>query len=143
MLLDLDGVVYRGDQAIPGAPEALERVRRLGIRMLFLTNNSARTPEQVAAKLEGIGVRAAPDEVLTSALATAHALGRELAGLDRGSPTAFVIGERGIREALSGVGIELLDGEPDAVDAVVIGWDRSVDYAKLRTAALLVQGGAR
>src|SRR5438128_3921435 len=57
--------------------------------------------------------------------------------------TAFVIGERGIREALEHVGIRILDGEAGQADLVVVGWDRSVDYPKLRTAALLVQRGAR
>jgi glycerol 3-phosphatase-2 len=139
LFVDLDGVVYRGDQVVDAAPTVLDRVRALGIRVLFLTNNSARTPEEVAGRLEAFGVRTEPREVLTSALATSAMLLREGASGQR----AFVIGERGIREALQGVGIEVLDGEPEAADLVVVGWDRSVDYAKLRTASLLVQRGAR
>src|SRR2546426_300991 len=57
--------------------------------------------------------------------------------------TAFVIGERGIREALEGAGVVLVDGEPERTDLVVVGWDRDADYAKLRTASLLVERGAR
>jgi len=53
------------------------------------------------------------------------------------------VGERGIREALSSAGVRVIDGEPDAVDHVVVGWDRDVTYAKLRTASLLIQRGAR
>jgi glycerol 3-phosphatase-2 len=139
LLVDLDGVVYRGDQAIPAAVETLPEVRRRGPRVLFLTNNSARTPGQVAEKLRGLGIAAEPEDVLTSAVATAALLRREGSeGL-----TAFVIGERGIREALEQAGIRLLDGEPERADLVVVGWDRSVDYAKLRAASLLVQRGAR
>jgi 4-nitrophenyl phosphatase len=139
ILLDLDGVVYRGDVAVPAAVVTLLRIRERGARILFLTNNSARTPEQVADKLRGLGVEADPGEVLTSAMATASMLKRE----GSGARTAFVIGERGIREALAGAGIEVRDGEPDRTDLVVVGWDRTVDYAKLRTASLLVQRGAR
>ena len=139
IFLDLDGVVYRGDQAVPGASEVLEQLRALGVPLLFLTNNSSRTPEQVATKLTGLGMRADPSEVLTSAMATAAMLRRESAA----GQTAFVVGEQGVRDALSAAGIHLLDGEPDQADLVVVGWDRSFDYAKLRTAALLVQRGAR
>jgi glycerol-1-phosphatase len=139
LFVDLDGVVYRGDQAVAGAPVVLDEVRALKVKLLFLTNNSARTPEQVARMLEKLGVHAEPSEVLTSALATAAMLRREGARGKR----AFVIGERGVREALQGVGIEVLDGEPERADLVVVGWDRAADYARLRTASLLVERGAR
>jgi glycerol 3-phosphatase-2 len=139
LFVDLDGVVYRGDQLVPGAARVLDEVRRTGTGLLFLTNNSSKTPGQVASKLESMGVRARPQEVLTSAVATAAMLRGE--GQDGRS--AFVIGERGIREALAEAGVTVLDGEPDRSDLVVVGWDRSADYAKLRTAALLVQRGAR
>jgi len=139
LFIDLDGVVYRGDQAIPAAVHVLPELRRRGLSLLFLTNNSARTPDQVAEKLRGLGVQAEPTEILTSALATAALLRREGAA----GRTAFVIGERGVREALHAVGIQLVEGEPDRADLVVVGWDRAVDYAKLRTASLLVERGAR
>jgi HAD superfamily hydrolase (TIGR01457 family) len=139
LLLDLDGVVYRGDQPIPAAAAALPEVRRRGVRILFVTNNSARTPGQVAQKLNAMGIEAAAEEVLTSAVATAALLRRE-GGARR---SAFVIGERGIREALEQAGIRLLEGEPDRADLVVVGWDPGVDYGKLRTASLLVERGAR
>jgi len=139
LFIDLDGVVYRGDQVIPAAPSVLERLRALNAKLLFLTNNSARTPEQVAERMQKLGVQAEPQEILTSALATAAMLRRE----GSGGRKAYVVGERGIREALERVGIEVLDGEPQAADLVVVGWDRSVDYAKLKTASLLVERGAR
>ena len=139
LFIDLDGVVYRGDRPVAGAVKALPEVRGRGARILFLTNNSSRTPEEVAGKLEGLGIAARPEEVLTSGVATASMLGRE----GWGGRTAFVIGERGIREALEHAGIRILDGEADRADLVVVGWDRSADYPKLRTAGLLVQRGAR
>jgi glycerol-1-phosphatase len=136
-LLDLDGVLVRGSQAVTGAPESVRELRRRRKRPVFMTNNSSKTPAQVAAALAAVGVEASDDEVVTSADATAEVL----AGGERGR--AFVVGERGIREALADVGFELVDGEPDQADVVVVGWDRTADYAKLRRASLLVERGAR
>jgi glycerol 3-phosphatase-2 len=138
LFVDLDGVLHRGDRPVSGAAAALEEVRALGLRLVFLTNNSSRTPEEVAVRLGRMGFRVAPEEVLTSAQATADLLRRAGAA----GRTAYVLGERGLREALAGAGLELVDGEPDRADLVVVGWDRSADYARLRRAALLVQRGA-
>jgi glycerol-1-phosphatase len=136
-LFDLDGVVYRGSEAVPGAARALARLREAGRRVMFLTNNSARTPAQIVEKLGGLGVPADPGEVVTSA----QALAGLLAGRD-GDRTAFVIGEDGVREALRDAGIEVLEGEPDRVGYVVVGWDRDLTYDDLRKASVLVGRGA-
>jgi len=136
-LFDLDGVLYRASEPVPGAAEAVGALRALGKRLAFLTNNSARTPDEVAGHLRSVGVEASPDEVETSALSTAGFLRA------RDVSTAFVVGERGLRDAVSAAAVQLLDGEPDAADAVVVGWDRQVDYEKLRVASVLVQRGAR
>lgn len=141
-LLDLDGVIYRGDEAVPGAAEAVAELSTAGRRLVFLTNNSARTPEQVADKLASVGVEASPSEVLTSAQATAPLIARWAREEGR-PPTAFVIGERGVREALTSEGIEVLDDAPSEAGFVVVGWDRGVDYEKLKTASILVGRGAR
>jgi HAD superfamily hydrolase (TIGR01457 family) len=136
-LLDIDGVLMRGDEAIPHAEEAIERLRSESKPPVFMTNNSARTAGEVAAMLKGVGIAARSREVVTSALATADLLRRD--GVGR----AFVVGERGLREAVGDAGIEIIDGDPDDVDAVVVGWDRMADYARLRRASLLVERGAR
>jgi glycerol 3-phosphatase-2 len=136
VLLDLDGVLHRGSEPIAGAPETVAALHRLGVPLAFVTNNSARTPGRIAERLWAMGIEARPHEVVTSALATAALL------RGRAVRTAFVIGEEGIRGALAEAGIEVLDGEPPRADVVVVGWDRSTDYAKLRTAALLVQRGS-
>jgi HAD superfamily hydrolase (TIGR01457 family) len=135
-LFDLDGVLYRGADPVPGAAEALARLRSLGKGIAFVTNNSGRTPQRVAERLRAVGVDADAGEVETSALTTAAVLA------DRGVRSAFVVGEAGVVAALSEAGIEVAEGEPDAVDAVVVGWDRGADYTKLRVAAVLVQRGA-
>ena len=137
VLLDLDGVLYRGERPVPGAAETMGALRARSVPVVFLTNNSARTPEQVAGKLGGLGIEASPSEVVTSALATADLLAR------RGGGSAFVVGEVGVRAALSEAGIEVLDGEPEQAEYVVVGFDGHADYAKLKTASLLVQRGAR
>jgi HAD superfamily hydrolase (TIGR01457 family) len=136
ILFDLDGVLYRGEGAVPSAPPTLAELRRRGVRPVFLTNNSSRTPLQVAEKLRGIGIEAEPGEVVTSALATAELLA------ERGGGRAFVIGQDGVREALSDAGIAIVDGEPDQADLVVVGYDGGATYGSLKRASLLVQRGA-
>jgi HAD superfamily hydrolase (TIGR01457 family) len=135
-LFDLDGVIYRGNEVVPGAPDAVARIRGMGKGIAFVTNNSGRTPDAVATKLTGLGVPAKPADVETSALVTAALL----AG--RGVSEAFVVGERGIRQALQDAGIALLDGDAQHAQVVVVGWDRQADYTKLRVASLLVERGA-
>ena len=135
-LFDLDGVLYRGDDPVPHAAEALGRLRSLGKGIAFVTNNSGRSPERVAERLRSVGVDAAPAEVETSALTTASVLA------DRGVQRVFVVGEDGLRTALVAAGIGVADVDAEAVDAVVVGWDRTADYTKLRVASVLVQRGA-
>ena len=135
-LFDLDGVLYRGPSPVPHASASLARLRTLRKGVAFVTNNSGRPPSRVAERLRAVGVDATPDEIETSALTTASIL----AG--RGVGRVFVIGEDGLVRALTDAGVEVMAGEPDAVDAVVVGWDRAADYAKLRTASVLVQRGA-
>jgi glycerol-1-phosphatase len=137
ILFDLDGVLYRGEDAVPQAPPTMAELRRRGVRPVFLTNNSSRTPRQVADKLRAIGIEADPAEVVTSALATAELLA------ERGGGRAFVIGQDGVREALTDAGIRVLDGEPEEADLVVVGFDGGATYGSLKRASLLVQRGAR
>jgi HAD superfamily hydrolase (TIGR01457 family) len=135
LVCDLDGVVYSGDEAIAGAPEAINELRARGIRVVFCTNNSRSTVEQYIEKLGRLGIAAADDEVLTSAIVTAEELAR------RGDASAFVIGGDGVRKALeaAGIGIVAADG---SADVVVVGLDPSFDYAKMTDASLLVAAGA-
>lgn len=134
-LLDLDGVLYRGDSPIPGAPETVEALRSLGKRLAFVTNNSSRTPKAVVAHLASVGVDAQPAEVETSSLTTAATLS------DRSVRRAAVIGEEGLRMALTSAGIQIVPGDEEP-DAVVLGWDRHVTYDDLREASLALQRGA-
>lgn len=139
VLLDLDGTVYRGTEAVPGAARFLERLGAAGIPFLFVTNRANRSPEEVQRQLAGMGIVSRPEQVLTSAQAAA----RHLAG-----GSAYCIGEAALTAALEEAGIAIEEGRsgavPDAVpDAVVVGLDRGITYGKLETATRLILQGAR
>jgi HAD superfamily hydrolase (TIGR01457 family) len=136
LMFDLDGVLYRGSEPVPGALETMHALRAAGANVVFLTNNSSRTPEQVSAKLGGMGMKSSPAEVVTSATATADLLAV------RGGGTAFVMGGDGVVGALMDAGLRVVDGEPEEVDLVVVGIDDDLTYARLRTACVLVHRGA-
>jgi glycerol-1-phosphatase len=141
IVLDLDGVVYLGDQVVPAAPAAVEGVRGLGVRLAFVTNNSFRPPELVAEKLGRLGVKAAVEEVLTSAHATVRLLGGE-DGLD--GVKVLVVGGPGLRQALGHAGARLIDGADwREAEVVAVGFDPDLTYERVRTAALAIRAGAR
>jgi glycerol 3-phosphatase-2 len=135
ILLDLDGVLYRWPDPIPRAAEAVATLREAGKRLAFVTNNSSRTPAQVAERLSSVGVIASSEEVVTSALVTATILG------ERGVRSAFVVGEEGLVDALAAAGIEAVHELDDEPDVVVVGFDRGADYSKLKDASVLVERG--
>lgn len=131
--LDLDGVLWRGDQPIPGAAGAVARLRAAGSRVVFLTNNAGATVAEHAAKLEGMGIGVGPDDLLTSAQAAATLLAP--------GSTALPCAGEGVREALAAAGVRMVEQTP--ADAVVVGWHRTFDYDGLARAADAVRAGAR
>jgi 4-nitrophenyl phosphatase len=135
-IFDMDGVIYRGNAVLPGAAEFVANLRRAHIPFIFLTNNSTTPADKVAARLVGMGIPAAPREVLTSADVTAATVAGQLAGR-----RALVIGEEGIRRALLGQGFTLVERHAEA-DLVVVGMDREVTYARFQEAALAIGRGA-
>jgi len=135
-LFDLDGVLYRGDEPIEGAAGTVATLRSLGKGLAFMTNNSSRKPEAITAQLTGLGIEARTDEVETSALATAELL------RSRAVASAYVVGQEGLRTALTAAGLMVVDGNAGAAQTVVVGWDPGFDYAELATACVLIQGGA-
>jgi len=138
LVCDLDGVVYKGDEAIPGSSEAITRLRSCGVSVVFCTNNSRSTVAQYLSKLGRLGIDASEDEVLTSATVT----GEELARRGLAGASAFVVGGEGVRAALAGAGIRQ-SGPEDTVDLVVVGNDFDFDYDAMRRASLAVRDGAR
>lgn len=137
-IIDMDGVLYRGDTVLPGAPAFIGTLRRQGVPFLFLTNNSSRTPEQYVDRLRGMGIDARPQDVYTSALATAEYI-REYAP---DGARAYMIGMDGLREALRGAGLELVQ-DPRAAQFLVVGYDNQLTYDKLAEAMRAIAAGAR
>lgn len=134
-LLDLDGVVYVGDEPLPGAAQSLAKLRAAGKQVRFLTNNPRPTRGRVVRKLEGMGVQAYPEEVVTSGRATALYLS------ENGLGSAYVVGSRGLASEIEGVGVEVVDRGP--CEAVVVGADDHVSYAHISEAARCIFDGAR
>lgn len=137
VLLDLDGVVWRGDEPIPGSAEAIAALHTAGVRVGFLTNNSSAPIDTVVERLQRFGIDAAPEDVLSSALAAAELLQETLA------PDARVLAcaGPGVVEAVTAGGFTVVD-EPPA-DAVVVGFHREFDFERLHQASAAVRAGAR
>lgn len=134
-LIDMDGVVYRDSQLIPGAARFIGELQEAGVPFLFLTNNSQRTRRDIAFKLSRLGIEVGEEHVYTCALATAKFLASQK---PRG--TAYVIGEGGLLHALHTHGYAIVDRDPDFV---VIGEGRTMSYEMIETALNLVLGGAK
>ncbi|MGN1400251.1 MAG: TIGR01457 family HAD-type hydrolase [Bacillus sp. (in: firmicutes)] len=133
-LIDLDGTMYKGTERIEEAVHFVNKLHEKGLPYLFVTNNSSRTPEQVAKKLRDFGIPAQEHEVFTTSQATANFIHERKPGA-----TIYVIGEEGIRTALEERGFTLVDENPDFV---VTGIDRGINYEKLTLACLGVRNGA-
>jgi glycerol 3-phosphatase-2 len=135
-MLDLDGVVYVGGDAVPGAPEHLARARGAGMRLAFVTNNASRSPATVAQHLRELGVDAEPEDVVTSAQAAARLV------TDRFDEGASVVclGAEGLRDALLDAGATPVGAEDDAV-AVVTGYGPDVRWSEIMRVAVRVRDG--
>lgn len=133
-LIDLDGTMYRGKDRIEEASEFVKLLIEKEIPYLFVTNNSSRTPQQVADKLNSFDIPADEDKVFTTSRATANFIYEKKAGA-----TVYAIGEEGIQEALIERGLKLVDENPDFV---VTGIDRDITYEKLALGCIAVRNGA-
>lgn len=134
---DLDGVLWRGDDVVPGAPSAIAALHEAGLRVGYLSNNSGATVAEVVAKLARCGVEAAPADVLTSALATAELLGTHV---PPGSRVLACAGPGAI-QALEDAGYEVVREGPAA--AVVVGFHRDFDFDGLERASRAIREGSR
>lgn len=134
-LMDMDGVLVRGAQLIPGADEFIGRLRAAGKPFSVLTNNSLYTQRDLQVRLQRAGLHVSSDELFTSALATAQFLHTQ-----NPNGTAYVIGEAGLTTALHDIGYVLTDLKPDYV---VLGETLSYSFQRLTQAIRLVMEGAR
>ncbi|WP_148616476.1 HAD-IIA family hydrolase [Nocardioides rubriscoriae] len=135
-MLDLDGVVYVGHDAVPGAPAHLAAARGEGMRLAFITNNASRPPAAVADHLSELDVPATPDDVVTSAQAAATVLRDRLGAGGR----VVLLGAEGLAQALAARGLEAV-GVDDEADAVVSGYGPQVPWADIMRAAVRVREG--
>ena len=134
-LIDMDGVMYRGNQLIPGADVFIQTLCERQIPFLFLTNNSQRTRRDVATKLQRMGVDVGESHVFTCAMATARFLAKQ-----KPNGTAYVIGDGGLLNALHNNGYSIVDSSPDFV---VIGEGRTITLEMLEAAVQMVIDGAK
>ncbi len=135
LIVDMDGVLWRGDKALPGLQDFFAFIRERGVDFILATNNASRLPAQYADKLARFGVEIDPAHILTSAQASAA----YLADVAPPGARVYVIGEEGMRRALAERDFELT---AEKAAYVVVGWDRQLTWEKLSTAALLIHRGA-
>lgn len=135
-LFDMDGVLYRGAQPLPGVNELLAFLDGRGIAYACVTNNAMRTPQQVATALQAMGLHIPADRIVTSAGATNIHL---RAAAPRGTHI-YAVGMAGLFEPLFGDGYFVQDER--SPQYVVVGADFEVTYAKLRAACLAIRAGA-
>lgn len=135
-MCDLDGVLYRGEEAVPGAGAALEVLQRSGVDLVFVTNNATKTPAEVAAKIHRVtGFQTEVGQVVTSAQAAV--------GLVAASrPPTLLFGAAGAREPLELAGVPVVTDWRRA-EAVITGLDLSLSYESLTGAVMAVGRGAR
>ncbi len=136
-LLDLDGVVYRGHEAVPAAVQALADARRCGMDRLFVTNNASRTPAAVAAQLQQLGVPASAQDVVTSAQAAAGRLARLVPAAAR----VLVVGGDGLVQAVREQGLEPVTSAQDDPVALVQGFSPTTTWQMLMEACVAVRAG--
>ena len=146
-VFDLDGTVYLGEVALPGAVDAISTLREQGKRVLFVSNKPLGPRTAYAAKLTRLGIPTSPNDVITSGYVLGYYLAQH-----RPDERLYVIGERALQDELRGHGLHVLDEftdqddkeviQPSSVDAIVVAFDRTLDYRKLNTAYQALVNGA-
>lgn len=147
-VFDLDGTVYLGESALPGAVETLQHLRDTGKRILFVTNKPLQPRTAYAEKLTKLGIEASPDDVITSGYVMSYHLAQHYSDL-----RLYVIGENALLQELREQGLHVISDfidqnpsdviSPDGIDAVVVAFDRTLDYRKLNTAYQALLNGAK
>jgi arabinose operon protein AraL len=148
VIFDLDGTVYLGEAALPGAVDGIAQLRRQGKQILFVSNKPLEPRDAYARKLTRLGIPAAPADVITSGYVLGYHLAQTQPDL-----RLYVVGESSLVEELRQHGLKVAPEfseqdpmsviNPDGIDAVVIAFDRTLDYRKLNTAYQALIGGAR
>jgi len=152
-IFDCDGVIWRGDSVIPGIPETLDKLRALGKKMYFVTNNSTKSRAGYKKKFDSLGLNVPAEEIFSSSFAAAAYL--EQTKFKETGKKVYVVGEVGIQEELDLIGVTHFGGPEDAgkapdmgpgcalehdkdVGAVIVGFDRNINYYKIQYAQLCI-----
>ncbi|MFC5370210.1 HAD-IIA family hydrolase [Arcanobacterium bovis] len=139
LMLDLDGVCYLGAQPVKNAIETLNCMRAENKQLLYITNNSSRVPDSVAAQLTSLGLSTNDEQVLTSAQATARRVREHFPS----SSKILALGGEGVFTALRNEGFDVVKSADDDPVAVVQGWANSIGWAQLSEAVLAIKKGAQ
>jgi arabinose operon protein AraL len=147
-IFDLDGTVYLGEAALPGAVESIATLRRMGKRVLFVSNKPLEPRETYATKLRNLGIPAQPEDVITSGFVLGYHLAQMYPKF-----IYYLIGEQNLLNELRGHGLNIVSEfleqdaleviNPHNIDAVIVAFDRTLDYRKLNTAYQALIKGAK
>jgi HAD superfamily hydrolase (TIGR01450 family) len=127
-VFDLDGTIYLGDELLPGAKRLIIKLRELGKRVIFLSNNPTKDPKMYAEKLGALGLETPASEIVNTVVTMTEWLLRE-----HPEATVFPISEEPLKTSLSGAGIRMSE-DPEEIDIVIASYDRTFDYRKLQIA---------
>ena len=142
VLFDMDGVIYVGDTPLAGVQDALDYLTETGRQWLLVTNNASRTPEQFVEKLSNMNIRVRPEQVLGSAEATACWLAAQVEHHGWPDGPVIIMGQTGLKTALTNAGFELTT-DPDRAVYAVAGINFELTYADLANVTLAIRRGAR
>ena len=138
IVCDMDGVIWRGQEPLPGFLEFFDFIHTHNLGFVLVTNNSSRTPEQYAKKLSGLGVSVGEEHILNAAISAAHYVEQVLPGA-----SVYPIGGPGVMEALQKYGLQICSEDAEQADYVVVGWDQDLTWKKLAVATRLILNGAK
>lgn len=139
LVIDMDGVLWLGNVPLPGLVDFFDFLAEKSIPFVLATNNASKTPEEYMEKLAGFGVTVSKDRILTSSLATAAYLQRQL----KPGATVYAVGQSGLKQAMRDAGFRLIEDASEPAEVVVAGVDFTLTYDKLKYATLLIRRGAR
>ena len=136
-LIDLDGVIYRGNELLPGAREFIDWLQTHNKKYLFLTNNSFASETQVLEKLERLGITTETTHLLSAGQAAVQNIARRFP-----AALVYVVGEPPLFDLLQHYKLRIASLEANEADVVLVGLDRHFDYQKLTGAVLALRAGA-
>lgn len=135
-VLDLDGTIYRGSELLPGAAAAVRRLRELGIRPVFFSNNPTKSRSAYADRLSELGIDVGPESVLSAGTVTTRFLADE-----HGEGAIFLVGDDGLRRQFEAAGLHVVE-DATAADVLVVSWTDEFDYGDLLAGYRALNSGA-